>query len=126
MRRLLVTGAAGFIGANFVYYWMRQHPEDTVVALDALTYAGNEASLDDLKSHPNFTFVAGSIADQALMESLLIEHKLDTIVNFAAESHVDRSIPVLLKNMCMRQTLLTQRVKHRQIISCEPTTIPLV
>ncbi|MCL4109975.1 UNVERIFIED_CONTAM: hypothetical protein GTU68_038192 [Idotea baltica] len=71
---------------------MRQHPEDYVIALDALTYAGNEASLDDLKSNPNFRFVAGSIADQALMEKLLVEDNIDTIVNFAAESHVDRSI----------------------------------
>ena len=54
MRRLLVTGGAGFIGANFVYYWMRQHPEDHMVVLDALTYAGNEVSLDELKNKPNF------------------------------------------------------------------------
>jgi len=92
MRRLLVTGGAGFIGANFVYYWLREHPEDYVVALDALTYAGNESSLDDLSENPNFKFVAGSIADEALVEKLLIDDKLDTIVNFAAESHVDRSI----------------------------------
>ncbi len=92
MRRLLVTGGAGFIGANFVHYWMRNHPEDHMVVLDALTYAGNEPSLDALKDKANFKFVKGSIADQALVEQLLIDEDLDTIVNFAAESHVDRSI----------------------------------
>ncbi len=76
MRRLLVTGGAGFIGANFVYYWMNNHSEDYVVVLDALTYAGNEASLDDLKDKSNFKFVAGSIADQPLVEKLLVEENL--------------------------------------------------
>ena len=92
MSNLLVTGGAGFIGANFVYYWLENYPADTVVVLDALTYAGNELSLDDVKSNDNLHFVKGDIGDQALVESLLVKHDLDTIVNFAAESHVDRSI----------------------------------
>lgn len=92
MSKLLVTGGAGFIGANFVYYWLENYPEDKVVVLDALTYAGNEVSLDPLKANDQFVFVRGDIGDQALVESLLVEHELDTIVNFAAESHVDRSI----------------------------------
>ena len=92
MSKLLVTGGAGFIGANFVYYWLENYPDDTVVVLDALTYAGNELSLDTLRGNENFHFVKGDIGDQALVESLMIKHELDTIVNFAAESHVDRSI----------------------------------
>jgi dTDP-glucose 4,6-dehydratase len=91
-RRLLVTGGAGFIGCNFVHYWMKHHPEDRVVVLDALTYAGNLANLDPVKDSSNFRFVHGDIRDQALVERLLREEGLDTIVHFAAESHVDRSI----------------------------------
>jgi dTDP-glucose 4,6-dehydratase len=91
-RRLLVTGGAGFIGCNFVHYWMKHHPEDRVVVLDALTYAGNLANLDPVKDSSNFRFVHGDIRDQGLVERLLREEGLDTIVHFAAESHVDRSI----------------------------------
>ena len=92
MKNLLVTGGAVFIGTNFVYYWLKEHPEDTVIVLDALTYAGNEHSLDGLKDNPNCTLIEGSIGDQALVEKLMVEYSIDTIVNFAAESHVDRSI----------------------------------
>ncbi|KUJ84924.1 dTDP-glucose 4,6-dehydratase [Microbulbifer flavimaris] len=91
-RRLLVTGGAGFIGANFVHYWLQKHPDDIVVVLDALTYAGNRASLSSVESHPGFTFVHGDICNTSLVEELLLEYSLDTIVHFAAESHVDRSI----------------------------------
>ena len=91
-RALLVTGGAGFIGSNFVHYWLGQYPLDRVVVLDALTYAGNRANLAAVESHPGFSFVHGDICDQALVESLLRERQLDTIVHFAAESHVDRSI----------------------------------
>lgn len=91
-RNLLVTGGAGFIGANYVHYWLEQYPNDKVVVLDALTYAGNKANLDSVESHPNFVFAHGDICDTALVEQLLKEHHLDTIVHFAAESHVDRSI----------------------------------
>ncbi len=92
MARLLVTGAAGFIGANFVHYWLREKPGDRVVGLDALTYAGNRANLDDVEGHNDFRFVEGDICDQDLAEELLREEKIDTLVHFAAESHVDRSI----------------------------------
>ena len=92
MRTLLITGGAGFIGANFVHYWMEQYKDDKVVVLDALTYAGNIASLDPVKELPNFTFVHGNILDTDLVEELLRHHKVDTLVHFAAESHVDRSI----------------------------------
>lgn len=92
MPRLLVTGGAGFIGANFVHYWLRHFPRDRVVVLDALTYAGNLASLQPVESHPSFRFVHGDIRDQDLVESLLRDERLDTVVHLAAESHVDRSI----------------------------------
>ncbi|WP_323847153.1 dTDP-glucose 4,6-dehydratase [Microbulbifer magnicolonia] len=92
MSNLLVTGGAGFIGANFVHYWMAEYPEDKVVVLDALTYAGNRANIAQLTDRQNFTFCHGNICDTGLVEVLLKEHRIDTLVNFAAESHVDRSI----------------------------------
>jgi dTDP-glucose 4,6-dehydratase len=91
-KSLLITGAAGFIGANFVHYWMRQHPQDKVVAYDALTYAGNRANLASLQDNPNFSFVHANICDYDRVLGTLREHAVDTLVHFAAESHVDRSI----------------------------------
>jgi dTDP-glucose 4,6-dehydratase len=88
MARLLVTGGAGFIGTNFVHYWSREHPDDEIVVLDALTYAGNRENLAGARH----LFVHGDIRDTELVQRLLSEHALDTIVHFAAESHVDRSI----------------------------------
>ena len=92
MARLLVTGGAGFIGSNFAHYWLRQHPGDRVVVLDALTYAGNRANLAGLGERGAFRFVQGDILDFQQVISLLREESLDTIVHFAAETHVDRSI----------------------------------
>jgi dTDP-glucose 4,6-dehydratase len=92
MAKLLVTGGAGFIGANFVHYWAKEYPEDRMVVLDALTYAGNLSSLKALSEHPGYRFVKGDILDKELVGSLLREERIDTIVHFAAESHVDRSI----------------------------------
>lgn len=92
MRRLLVTGGAGFIGCNFVHYWLRAHPQDRVVVLDALTYAGNRANLDAVRDNTRFRFVHGDICDTGMVENLIGAERLDTIVHFAAESHVDRSI----------------------------------
>ncbi|GLX81303.1 dTDP-glucose 4,6-dehydratase [Thalassotalea eurytherma] len=91
-KTLLVTGGAGFIGANFVHYWLEANPQDKVIVLDALTYAGNLKSLKPVESNPNFTFVKGDICNTELVEKLLDENKVNTIVHFAAESHVDRSI----------------------------------
>ena len=92
MNRLLVTGGAGFIGANFVHYWLKRHASDSVVVLDALTYAGNHTSLPTSESFPLYDFVHGDIRDQKLVESLLRTREINTLVHFAAESHVDRSI----------------------------------
>jgi dTDP-glucose 4,6-dehydratase len=92
MARLLVTGGAGFIGANFVHYWLKAHPDDRLVVLDALTYAGNLSSLESLRDAAQLRFVHGNIGDTANVELLLREERIDTIVHFAAESHVDRSI----------------------------------
>jgi dTDP-glucose 4,6-dehydratase len=92
MAKLLVTGGAGFIGANFVHYWLQQHPDDTIVVLDALTYAGNRHNLDGVRDNPQLQLVVGDINDTALVEDLLRNRVLDTLVHFAAESHVDRSI----------------------------------
>ena len=92
MSRLLVTGGAGFIGANFVQYWLESRTATSVVVLDALTYAGNMASLTPVLDDPRMTFVHGDILTDGLAAQLLRDHQLDTIVHFAAESHVDRSI----------------------------------
>ncbi len=92
MARLLVTGGAGFIGANFVHHWLGRHPGDRVVVLDALTYAGNPGNLAGARTNAALRFVQGDIGDTARVEALLREEQLDTIVHFAAESHVDRSI----------------------------------
>jgi dTDP-glucose 4,6-dehydratase len=90
MRRLLVTGGAGFIGANFVRYWLTNHPGEPIVVLDALTYAGNRSSLQF--AYPEITFIKGDIGKLDLASTLLRRHQIDTVVHFAAESHVDRSI----------------------------------
>lgn len=90
--RLLVTGGAGFIGANFVHYWLQNYPSDFVVVLDALTYAGNRANLSPVMDSAQLEFVQGDICETALVERLLRDHHIDTLVHFAAESHVDRSI----------------------------------
>jgi len=83
--RILVTGAAGFIGSNFVHYWVERHPDDSVVALDLLTYAGNRANLDGTEER--VPFVQADIADLDIVENVMREHEIDTVVNFAAESH---------------------------------------
>lgn len=89
---MLVTGGAGFIGANFVHYWIDRYPEDRLINLDALTYAGNLENLTGIPNGAKYRFVKGDIRDYQLVTDLLEEEGIDTIVHFAAESHVDRSI----------------------------------
>ena len=92
MKRILVTGGAGFIGSNFVRMVLSEHPDCFVVNLDKLTYAGNLENLAEFLEHENHKFIKGDICDGALVEKIIDEHKIDAIINFAAESHVDRSI----------------------------------
>jgi dTDP-glucose 4,6-dehydratase len=92
MKHILVTGGAGFIGSNFIHYLLRTDPEVEIVNLDALTYAGSLENLKDLPDPKRHTFVQGDITDRALVDELFAQHKIDTVVHFAAESHVDRSI----------------------------------
>ena len=89
---IVVTGGAGFIGGNFVYYMLEKRPEDRIICYDKLTYAGNLATLEDAQKHENFKFIKGDIADRQAVYKMFEEEKPDVIVNFAAESHVDRSI----------------------------------
>lgn len=92
MHTLLVTGGAGFIGSNFVYHWLETHPQDRLIVLDALTYAGNCENLAPLTEHPHLRFVQGDICDRPLIDRLLGEEQITIVAHFAAESHVDRSI----------------------------------
>ena len=92
MQNLLVTGGSGFIGANFIRLVLDTQEKWKVINLDKLTYAGNLQSLGGIESDSRYQFVKGDIADRNLLESLFNEHKIDTVVHFAAESHVDRSI----------------------------------
>ena len=89
---IIVTGGAGFIGANFVYLELKEHPEDRIVCIDKLTYAGNLETLKDAMENPNFRFEKMDICDREAVFKLFEEEKPDIVVNFAAESHVDRSI----------------------------------
>src|SRR5690349_20917836 len=100
--RLLVTGAAGFIGSNFVHHWLARHPADHLVALDSLTYAGNLANLAPARER--ITFAHLDIGDLAAVEELLREHRIDVIVNFAAESH--NSLAVLSPRLFFQTNVL--------------------
>jgi dTDP-glucose 4,6-dehydratase len=91
-RSIVITGGAGFIGSNFVHHWCENYPEDRVIVLDALTYAGNLNNLATLKDRKNFRFLQGDICDRALVDELFAGENIDTVAHFAAESHVDRSI----------------------------------
>lgn len=114
--RLLITGGAGFIGTNFVYYWLGAHPTDRLIILDALTYAGNKANLKEAIKTRKVEFVKGNINNKPLVEVLV--SRTDLTVHFAAESHVDRSITdpkaFLSTNVLGTHTLLEAAVKHRR------------
>ena len=92
MKNLLITGGAGFIGSNFLYFWAGKYPDDNIIVLDALTYAGNLPSISSLIENKSITFIEGDICNAALIDEIFIKHNIDLVVHFAAESHVDRSI----------------------------------
>ena len=108
--KILVTGGAGFIGANFVFYMLDKHPEYDILCLDSLTYCGNIKTLEPVMDNPHFKFVKGDVTDRKLVFQLFEEEKFDVVVNFAAESHVDRSIEdpgvFLRTNILGTQTLM--------------------
>lgn len=110
MKNILVTGGAGFIGSNFVHYMLKNYEDIQIVNLDALTYAGNLENLTAVQDDPRYVFVKGDIRDRDLIGKLFEEYQFDTVVNFAAESHVDRSITepeiFLTTNIIGTQTLL--------------------
>ena len=122
--RLLVTGGCGFIGANFLYAMRARHPDWRLVNLDKLTYAGNLGNLRALESEAGsgYTFVHGDICDRELVTRLLAEHQIDAVVNFAAESHVDRSIddpaPFVVTNVLGAQNILdcARRARTRRVV----------
>ena len=87
--KIIVTGGAGFIGGNFVHYMVNQYPEDMIINLDLLTYAGNLETLKPVENAPNYRFIKGDIADREFIFKLFEEEKPDIVINFAAESHVD-------------------------------------
>lgn len=112
---LLVTGGAGFIGSNFIHYWLKKYPEDAVINLDALTYAGHKESLIDLENQQNYVFVEGNINDRELVGKVMAD--VDAVVHFAAETHVDRSIlgPAIFleTNVMGTQVLLDAALKNK-------------
>lgn len=114
--KLLVTGGAGFIGANFIHYWFEQHPEDSIINLDKLTYAGNLENLLAIADLPNYHFVQGDICDVETVNPLVYE--CDIVVHFAAESHVDRSITnpgeFVRTNVIGTQVLLQAAVEYQK------------
>ncbi|AEV70618.1 dTDP-glucose 4,6-dehydratase [Acetivibrio clariflavus] len=114
--KVLITGGAGFIGSNFIFYMLDKHPDYEIVCLDALTYSGNLTTLFNVMKNPNFRFVKGDITDRELVDRLFREKKFDFVVNFAAESHVDRSIEdpgIFLKtNIIGTQVLMDASIKY--------------
>ncbi len=87
-----MTGGAGFIGSNFIHYMLKKYPEYKVINLDKLTYAGNLENLKDIENNPNYNFIRGDIADRKIVDEIFDSRRIDAVINFAAESHVDRSI----------------------------------
>lgn len=114
-RTLLVTGGAGFIGSNFIHYWLSKYPSDKVINFDALTYAGNVENLKAVADQPNYVFVEGNICDAELINQVMAD--VDIVVHFAAETHVDRSIlnpgVFLQTNVMGTQVLLEAALRHQ-------------
>ena len=123
--KLLVTGGAGFIGSNFILYWLKKYPQDKIINLDKLTYAGNLENLKAVEKNPNYKFVQGDICNQELINQ--VTHNIDIIVHFAAESHVDRSIldpaPFIKTNIegtyVLLEAVLKNKVKRFHHISTD-------
>ena len=115
--KLLVTGGAGFIGSNFILYWLKKYSQDKILNLDKLTYAGNLENLKSVENNPNYVFVKGDICDLSLVDSLIKKYNIDTIVHFAAETHVDRSImdpaPFIKANIEGTYVLLEAALKNK-------------
>ncbi|MFZ2193658.1 MAG: dTDP-glucose 4,6-dehydratase [Candidatus Moraniibacteriota bacterium] len=115
--KLLVTGGAGFIGSNFILYWLKKYPNDQVVNLDALTYAGNLENLKSVEILENYKFIQGDIADEKIISELFEKEKPELVVHFAAESHVDRSIndpDIFIKtNVLGTHNLLRSALKNK-------------
>ena len=113
--KLLITGGVGFIGSNFIHYWLKNHPDDYIVNLDKLTYAGNLENLSLAEKNPNHKFIKGDICDSKLVDKVMED--IDIVVHFAAESHVDRSIldPAVFveTNVMGTQVLLDSALKHK-------------
>lgn len=113
--KVLVTGGAGFIGSNFIHYWLKHHPEDDVVNFDKLTYAGNEENLSDISANPKYAFIRGDICDSAAVNQAMAG--IQVVVHFAAETHVDRSIIgpgiFLQTNIIGTQVLLDAALKNK-------------
>lgn len=113
--KLLITGGAGFIGSNFIRYWLKNHKDDQIVNLDKLTYAGHLSSTKDFETNPNYEFIKGNICDSKIVSQAM--EGVDYVVGFAAESHVDRSIvgpkAFLQTNVIGTQVLLDAAVKHK-------------
>lgn len=113
--KLLVTGGAGFIGSNFILYWLKTHPEDTILNIDKLTYAGNLENLTSIEKSQNYSFKQGDICDPAFIDPLM--EGIETVVHFAADSHVDRSIldpdPFIKTNIEGTYVLLKSALKHK-------------
>lgn len=119
MQNILVTGGAGFIGSNFIKLMLQRHPDYKIINADALTYAGNLENLADIAADPNYVFIRADIRDRVKMDEVFVAHGIDTVVNFAAESHVDRSIVepeiFLTTNIIGTQVLLDVAKKHWKV-----------
>jgi len=116
MKNILVTGGAGFIGSNFIKMMLKKYPDYKIINVDALTYAGNLENLKDIADNQNYTFIRGDIRDREKIDEIFTFYEIDIVVNFAVESHVDRSIVepevFLTTNIIGTQVLLDAAKKH--------------